>query len=127
GGRQASAANENRDDADAALQRHGQLEPNSVVRLQQAGVALRRRRIEPAWADDRQYGVRVMEGVIDRLLEGFTERDRCDVLEDALRTQVLAEPVSQATGVTSDITSPVAKENLHRSVLPRRPPRYLPL
>jgi hypothetical protein len=122
GGWQGCAADQDRDHADVAGQRPGQLQAHIVIGLQQAGSALRGCRGQPAWTDDRQDGVTAVQGAIDGNREVLARGNGHHVLEHAVGAQARAERIGQAAGVPWDITAPVAQEDL-QSHAPSRPAR----
>jgi hypothetical protein len=91
---------------------HHRLPPDQPLEL--VGQVAGRRQGRPADQDrDHKDGVAVLQGTVDRCREVLARGDGDHVLEHAVRTEALHQRVGQAPGISTDVTAPVAQEDLH--------------
>jgi hypothetical protein len=100
-----------RDDGDAAPDGRLQLQPDEVVRISEAPLAISSDGRQPRRADQREKYVTLGEGGVDDVDEETARTDGLDIHEHAVVAHEFGEAVIQATCVPRRIFPSVADEN----------------
>ena len=108
--RNSGALQEDWNNADAAFQRGRNLDAHEVIGVFQASLAFLVTRIEPTGTNDRQQGVTLGDLIANNLDEVGTERNRVDVHEQEIATELPLQSVVYPTGVARAVVTPVTDE-----------------
>src|SRR5690606_37915228 len=108
GRRRDSALHQNRNHQCAgAGQAAFHLDPHKIIRIAQPPFALTVGDVRPLWADDNQHDIGSLYGLLKNCTEILTGWDVVDILEDVLLAKCLHQPIVDAVGHKTTISTTV--------------------
>src|SRR5262249_19538289 len=107
------ASEQHGDDARSGLERGDDLRAHQVVLAGQPPVAVRVRRRDPAWADQREENIRLAHLGANGLEEIRARVDAVEVAIDPTLAEPVGEPVEEPAGMAGGIVTAVADEDAH--------------
>ena len=113
-------AHEHRDHDRLAGQGEADLEPDEVLRVVQAALAVELLGAEPAAADDDEHGIGRAHRRVQALHEVDSRLERVDVHEHLMGAELLDQPVVEPARVCRRILAAIADEDLGRACPPSR-------